>query len=65
MTLTCEAPDGTIVHVRTVPLPDGEGNLVTQEAYQDALIRVKGIVDYYNGEYQIKVLSRNDITVIR
>ncbi len=65
MTLTCEAPDGTIVHVRTVPLLDGEGNLVTQEAYQDALIRVKGIVDYYNGEYQIKVLSRNDITVIR
>ena len=62
MTLTCKAPDGTVVDVRTVVLKDDEGNLITAEAYKDKTIDVCGIVDYFEG-YQIKVFTYRDITV--
>lgn len=62
MTLTCEV-DGTIVTIRTVVLYDAEGNLVTADAYEGKTIDVKGIVDYYDGDYQIKVFAEQDITV--
>lgn len=62
MTLTCEA-DGITVHVRTVVLYDENKNLVTADAYLGQTIDVRGIVDSYNGAYQIKVFSTNDITV--
>jgi len=63
MTLTCEAEDGTRLSVRTVVLLDAQGNLITEEAYLNKTIDVKGIVDFYDGAYQIKVFSANDITV--
>ena len=63
MTLTCKAPDGTYVDVRTVVLYDEAGNLVTDAAYNGKTIDVRGIVDYYDGSYQIKVFSTGDITV--
>lgn len=62
MTLTCEV-DGVTVTVRTVVLYDANGDLVTAEAYQGKTIDVKGIVDYYDGDYQIKVFTVKDITV--
>lgn len=62
MTLTCEA-DGITVQVRTVVLYDEEKNLVTADAYLGKTIDVKGIVDYFDGVYQIKVFSTNDILV--
>ena len=62
MTLTCEV-DGKTISVRTVVLRDSGGNLITAEAYQGKVIDVKGIVDYYDGTYQIKVFSANDITI--
>ena len=62
MTLTCEV-NGVTICVRTVVLLDGSGNLVTADAYMGKTIDVKGIVDYFDGEYQIKVFSCNDITV--
>lgn len=62
MTLTCEV-DGKTISVRTVVLRDSDGNLITAEAYQGKVIDVKGIVDYYDGTYQIKVFSANDITI--
>lgn len=62
MTLTCEV-DGITVDVRTVVLLDESGNIVTESAYAGKNINVRGIVDCYEGSYQIKVFSTSDITI--
>ena len=62
MTLTCEV-NGVTISVRTVVLLDENGNLITADAYKGKTIDVRGIVDYFNGDYQIKVFSRKDIIV--
>lgn len=62
MTLNCEA-DGIPVSVRTVVLTDANGTLITAEAYDGKTIDVKGIVDYFDGQYQIKIFSAKDITI--
>ena len=62
MTLECEA-DGIPVTVRTVVLTDANGNLVTEDAFEGKTIDVKGIVDFFDGQYQIKVFSVKDITI--
>ncbi len=62
MTLTCEA-DGVKVAVRTIPLLDEAGKLITAEAYTGKTIDVRGIVDYFDGSYQIKVFTTKDITI--
>lgn len=62
MTLTCEV-NGVTVTVRTVVLYDADGKLVTAEAYEGKTIDVKGVVDYFDGDYQIKVFATKDITV--
>ena len=63
MTLTCKAPDGAFIDVRTVVLHDEKGELITASAYQGKTIDVEGVVDYYSGSYQVKVFSPEDITV--
>lgn len=76
MTLTCEAPDGTMIDVRTVVLTDENGELITASYFKGKTIDVKGIVDYYKYQsedssaedntdfpYQIKLLSLGDVTV--
>ena len=65
MTLTCKAPDGTTVSVRTVVLRDENGEMITYEAYEGKTINVRGIVDYFSGKYQIKVSSADDITIVK
>ena len=62
MTLTCEV-NGVTISVRTVVLLDENGNLITADAYKGKTIDVRGIVDYFYGDYQIKVFSRKDIIV--
>ncbi len=62
MTLECEA-DGITVTVRTVPLLAEDGSLITEEAYRGKTIDVKGIVDYFDGAYQIKVFSEDNIII--
>lgn len=62
MTLTCER-DGVIVTVRTIVLLDEEGKRITADAYEGKIIDVKGIVDSFDGEYQIKVFSAKNITI--
>ncbi len=62
MTLNCEA-DGIAVAVRTTVLTDANGNLITEETYEGKTIDVKGIIDYFDGQYQIKVFSAKDITI--
>ncbi len=63
MTLTCEC-DGIEVDVRTTVLTDDDGKIITAEAYEGKTINVKGIIDYFSGSYQIKVLSAKDITIL-
>lgn len=62
MTLTCEA-DGKTITMRTNVLRDASGDLVTAEAYEGKVIDVRGLVDYYDGTYQIRVFTTDDITV--
>ena len=62
MTLTCEA-NGVTVSVRTIVLTDDNGAIITADAYKGKTIDVKGIVDCFDGDYQIKVMDDNYITV--
>ena len=62
MTLTCEC-DGVTISVRTVVLYN-DGELVTASAFEGKTINVKGIVDYFDGTYQIKLYSMNDVTFV-
>lgn len=63
MTVTCEA-GGVQLDVRTVVLYDENGERVTEEAFIGKTINVKGIVDYFSGNYQIKVFSMNDVEFV-
>ncbi len=62
MTLTCEA-DGITVTVRTEVLRDENGKTITADAFLDKTIDVRGIIDCFDGVYQIKIISAKDITV--
>lgn len=61
MTLTCKVGNHTI-SVRTTRLFDADNNLITASTFQGKNINVKGMVDYYQGTYQIKVFSIDDVT---
>ena len=61
MTLTC-ASDTATVTIRTQPLYEN-GTLITKERYEGKTLSVRGIVDVYDGAYQIRVLSPEHITI--
>ena len=63
MTLTCVGEDGATVHVRTTVLTDADGKIVTEDYFMGKTIDVKGMVDRFDGTYQIKVTSVNDIVM--
>ena len=64
MTLTCEA-DGQRIAVRTEVLKDENGDLITEDMYKNKTINVEGIVDHYEGSYQIRVYTPQDITIVK
>ena len=61
MTLTCVA-DGETIRVRTAVLYEN-GARITEEKYLGKVIDVRGIVDYFDGEYQIKVFLPDHISI--
>ncbi len=64
ITLTCKV-DGKTITVRTMKLYQKVNDvltLVTADAFTGKTITVKGIVDEYDGSYQIKVFAFDDIT---
>ena len=62
MTLKCEK-DGVTVTVRTAVLRDENGELITAERYLGKTVDVKGIVDLFDGTYQIKVFTPENIII--
>ncbi len=62
MTLTCEL-DGKIITVRTTKLYYADGTMVKQDAFIGKTIDVRGVIDVYDGEYQIKVFYLGAITI--
>ena len=62
MTLTCEV-DGETIDVRTEVFKNADGSLITADKYMGKTIDVKGIIDHYEGSYQIRVMSPADITI--
>jgi len=55
--------DGVTVSVRTTVLLDENKNLITADAFEGKTIDVKGLVDYFDGSYQIKVFTMDNITI--
>lgn len=64
MTLTCKAADGSTISIRTEVLKDENGALITADAYLNKVINVKGVVELFNGGYQIKCHRADYITVV-
>ena len=62
MTLTCEA-NGVTVKVRTTVFRDENGDLITADYYEGKTIDVQGMIEYFMGDYQIKVFTPNDIII--
>lgn len=61
MTLTCEC-DGVTLTIRTLPFYENN-ELIGASEYEGKTISVKGIIDSFNGNCQIKVFSKDAITV--
>ena len=62
ISLTCTV-DGKTITVRTAVLVNEDSSIVSQDVYVGKTIDVYGIIDTYNGEYQIKVFKKADITI--
>ena len=62
MTLTCDC-GGIPVTVRTAVLLDENSQRITADAYLGKTIDVRGIVDLFDGAYQIKVFTAENITI--
>ena len=62
ITITCKVGDITI-DVRTTVLRDAEGNVVTEDLFYGKTIDAKGVIDCFQGTYQIKVFSLEDIVI--
>ena len=63
LSITCEEQDGTEIVLRTIVLKDADGKTITAEAFPvGSVIDAKGVVDVFNGVYQLKVFAASDIT---
>ena len=63
MTLTCKDEAGNTVSIRTEVLRDADGNKIVESYYAGKTIDVKGVVDCYQGTYQIQVFTVDDTIV--
>lgn len=65
ISITCRAEDGTIITLRTTVLKNADGTIVTEAAYPiGSVVDAKGIVDYFDGNYQLKIFSVQHITFV-
>lgn len=63
ISLTCVDEHGNEITVRTVVLKHTDGTTVTEDEFVDKTIDVKGIIDLYNDDYQVKVFALSHITI--
>lgn len=63
ISIYCTAADGTEVVLRTVVMLNADGSLVTSDVFPVGakIAYAKGIVDAYNGTYQLKIFTPDDI----
>ncbi len=62
MTLTCRDENGKTMTVRTAVLNQADGEtLVTEEEFFGKTMDVYGVVDSYDGEYQLKLFSMSGV----
>ena len=59
--LTCEA-DGKTITIKAEVVYNDDGS-INYSAYQGETIDIVGVVDYYGGNYQVRVFSNNDIRI--
>ena len=67
LTITCTDRDGVTIEIRTdtklTTVVDGQKVDVTAANFpKGTVITVKGIIDFYQGDYQLRVFSYDDIT---
>ena len=67
LTITCKDENGKVIDIRTasklIKTVDDKQVVVTAADFPTGtVISVKGVIDSYNGKYQLKVFSINDIT---
>ena len=62
ISLTCTV-DGKTITVRTAVMRNEDNSIVTQDVFVGKTIDVYGIIDSYNGEYQVKVFKTADIII--
>lgn len=66
ITVTCRTPDGKTVYLRTEELYDADWNTITEDFFKDGMkITVKGVIDKFADQYQIKIETFDNITVIQ
>ena len=63
ISITCEDAQGNEITVRTVVLKHADGTNVLESEFVGKTIDVKGIIDQYDGEYQVKVFALSHITI--
>ena len=66
LTITCRDAYGKTIKVRTDSklIRDDQTVVVASDFPAGTVISVKGIVDIFNGNYQVKVFNINDITFV-
>ena len=62
ISITCEA-DGVTVVIRTAVLYGEDNKIITESYFEGKTITVKGFVDCFNGQYQVKLLSIKDVDI--
>ena len=67
LTITCKDENGKVIKIRTadklIVVEDGKNIVITAADFPaGTVISVKGVIDSFNGEYQIKVFAFSDIT---
>jgi len=63
LTLICES-GGHTVQLRTLPLIDESGCKLTEDSFLGKTLNVKGIVDAFDGGYQLRVFSIRDLEIV-
>ena len=67
LTITCKDENGLTIKIRTasklIVVEDGKNVVITANDFPTGtVISVRGVIDSFNGEYQIKVFAFSDIT---